>query len=167
MRYRLIFLSLALQLSLYGSAPPFHRTPVPSHPRISALTITVVQYDEEDGVPASHVTQLLQDGKGFMWFATWNGLCRYDGYEFHTFKPVAGDGCAMATDRIRDIGLLPDGKILCRVDDDHFLFDPRTCQFVDAPDQLAHVAVSADDNMPNGAKKYRQSQSLKSGHDME
>lgn len=167
MRYRLIFLSLALQLSLYGSAPPHHRTPAPPYLRTSAPTITVVQYDEEDGVPASHVTQLLQDGKGFMWFATWNGLCRYDGYEFHTFKPVAGDGCAMATDRIRDIGLLPDGKILCRVDDDHFLFDPRTCQFVDAPDELAHVAVSADDNMPNGAKKYRQSQSLKNGHDME
>lgn len=167
MRHRLIFLSLALQFSLYGSAPPSHRTPVPSHPRTSAPTITVVQYDEEDGVPASHVTQLLQDGKGFMWFATWNGLCRYDGYEFHSFKPVAGDGCAMATDRIRDIGLLPDGKILCRVDDDHFLFDPRTCQFVDAPDELVHVAVSADDNMPDVAKKYRQSQSLRSGHDME
>ena len=143
-----------------------------------------MQYDEEDGVPASHVTQLLQDGKGFMWFATWNGLCRYDGYEFHTFKPVAGDGCAMATDRIRDIGLLPDGKILCRVDDDHFLFDPRTCQFVDAPndptttspnnqttkrpnDQTPTSPNDQTTSPPNDqTKKYRQSLSLRNGHDM-
>lgn len=170
MRYRPIFLLLALLYTMYGSGQTTVPHPSPDgrlHAQRPSPTITVVQYDEEDGVPASHVTQLLQDSKGFMWFATWNGLCRYDGYAFHTFKPVAGDGCAMATDRIRDIGLLPDGKILCRVDEDHFLFDPRTCQFVDAPDELVPSAVSADANMPDGAKKYRQSQSLKSGHDIE
>ena len=161
-----LFLLLLQTLHGVGQTTPITQHPTPNTYRPSP-TITVVQYDEEDGVPASHVTQLLQDGKGFMWFATWNGLCRYDGYEFHTFKPVAGDGCTMAIDRIRDIGLLPDGKILCRVDDDHFLFDPRTCQFVDVPDELVHTAVPADDNMTDGAKKYRQSQSLRSGHDVE
>jgi len=166
MRYRHIFLLSALLHALYSGGQTT-ASDGSSYGQRPAPTITVVQYDEEDGVPASHVTQLLQDGKGFMWFATWNGLCRYDGYEFQTFKPVAGDGCAMATDRIRDIGLLPDGKILCRVDDDHFLFDPRTCQFADAPDELVHAAVSSADDMPDGTKKYRQSQSLKSGHDME
>ena len=29
----------------------------------------VVRYDEKDGVPSSHVVQLLQDDQGFMWFA--------------------------------------------------------------------------------------------------
>ena len=67
----------------------------------------VVRYDESDGVPSSHVVQLLQDDQGFMWFATWNGLCRYDSYEFQTFKPKAGDGSHMLTDRIRNICLLP------------------------------------------------------------
>ena len=33
-----------------------------------------VKYDEEDGVPSLHVTQLLQDRDGFMWFSTWNGF---------------------------------------------------------------------------------------------
>jgi ribonuclease Z len=45
-----------------------------------------------------------------MWFSTWNGLCRYDGYEFQTFKPQAGDGCHMASDRIRNIWLTADGE---------------------------------------------------------
>jgi len=118
----------------------------------------LTQYDEEDGVPSGHVTQLLQDGQGFMWFSTWNGLCRYDGYEFHTFKPEAGDGCQMVTDRIRNIGLRPDGKILCRVDEDYFLFDPQTCRFYDNDS-----SESPEDDI----KRFRQSQSLKNGNPIE
>ena len=33
----------------------------------------VTAYDEEDGLPHGHVTHLLQDENGFMWFSTWNG----------------------------------------------------------------------------------------------
>lgn len=112
---------------------------------------TVVSYDEEDGLPHGHVTQLLQDEQGLMWFATWNGLCRYDGYEFRTFKSQAGDGCRMVTDRFRDIALRPDGQILCRVDDDYYLFDTRSYRFVDLADSEARQA--ADD-----MKRYRMSQ---------
>jgi ligand-binding sensor domain-containing protein len=94
----------------------------------------VVRYDEEDGVPSSHVAQLLQDDQGFMWFATWNGLCRYDGYEFQTFTPKAGDGCHMTTDRIRNIVLLPDEKILCWTDEGNYLFDLHSYRFRDMED---------------------------------
>ncbi len=109
-----------------------------------------VTFDEEDGLPHSHVTQLLQDGQGLMWFATWNGLCRYDGYEFRTFKPAVGDGCAMTTDRFRDIALRPDGNILCRVDDDYFCFDTRSCTFRNLTE--AERKTVADD-----LKRYRTS----------
>lgn len=110
----------------------------------------VVDYDEEDGLPHGHVTQLLQDSLGFIWLATWNGLCRFDGYDFHTFKPQAGDGCHMATDRYRDIALRPDGQIVCRVDDDYFLFDTRTYRFRDMTAEEAQQA-------PDDLRHYRQS----------
>lgn len=32
------------------------------------------------------VQQIYQDREGFIWFATRNGLCRFDGYELETFK---------------------------------------------------------------------------------
>ena len=92
---------------------------------------SVTRYDETDGVSSAHITQLLQDEKGFLWFATWNGLCRYDGYEFRTFKSEVGDGCHMLTDRIRNILLLPKGRILCQVDEDYFLFDIKSSRFRD------------------------------------
>ena len=111
-------------------------------------------YDEDDGMPHDHMTQLLQDELGFMWFATWNGLCRYDGYEFCTFKSQAGDGCHMPTDRFRDIALRPDGRIICKVDDDFYLFDTHTCRFTDLTDEQARKA--ADDIM-----RYRMSKAQK------
>lgn len=113
----------------------------------------ITRYDEADGVSSSHLTQLLQDEQGFMWFATWNGLCRYDGYEFHTFKPAVGDGCQMTTDRIRNITLLPGRLILCQVDEQNFMFDLRTYRFRDLSGQEQQQAEQM-------AAKYRQSQSL-------
>ncbi len=115
---------------------------------------SVRHFDEEDGLPHAHITQLLQDSLGLMWFATWNGLCRYDGYEFRTFKSQAGDGCNMPTDRFRDIALRPDGKIICRVDDDFFLFDPRSCSFSDVKSDSVREAAS-------DLSRYRQSRTLK------
>ncbi|VAW22146.1 hypothetical protein MNBD_BACTEROID01-1982 [hydrothermal vent metagenome] len=39
-----------------------------------------------DGLPQNTVDYIFQDSRGFMWFATWNGLCRYDGYNWDTFQ---------------------------------------------------------------------------------
>lgn len=79
-------------------------------------------YTEAEGLSQKHVTQILQDDDGFLWFSTWNGLNRFDGYNFHCFKTTAGDGCDMPTDRLRNIMLKPDGNIWCLADEDVFLF---------------------------------------------
>ena len=52
--------------------------------RLQHLTI-------EDGLPQNMVDCLLQDSHGFIWIGTWNGLCRYNGYDFEIFdSPVSG-----------------------------------------------------------------------------
>lgn len=38
-----------------------------------------------DGLPSSEVFHVLQDSKGYIWFATNAGVSRYDGYSFKTF----------------------------------------------------------------------------------
>nr|WKN34096.1 two-component regulator propeller domain-containing protein [Tunicatimonas sp. TK19036] len=40
----------------------------------------------EEGLPQNMVDCMLQDRQGFLWFGTWNGLCRYDGYTFEVFN---------------------------------------------------------------------------------
>ncbi len=41
----------------------------------------------DDGLSLNGVTRILQDSRGFMWFGTYNGLNRYDGYDFKIFLP--------------------------------------------------------------------------------
>ena len=40
----------------------------------------------EDGLPSRLVFDAVQDQDGFMWFATSNGLCRYDGKSFKIYN---------------------------------------------------------------------------------
>ncbi len=47
-------------------------------------------YTVDDGLPSSEVYFAMQDSKGFIWFATDAGVCRFDGYEFVTFDRSDG-----------------------------------------------------------------------------
>ena len=40
----------------------------------------------EEGMSQNQVNAVCKDQHGFMWFGTWDGLNRYDGYEFKVFK---------------------------------------------------------------------------------
>ena len=44
-----------------------------------------ISIDKSAGLPSNSVYDIFQDSKGFMWFATGKGLCRYDGTNFKTF----------------------------------------------------------------------------------
>ena len=90
------------------------------------------KFNEDNGLSQGHATQILQDRRGLIWIATWNGLNRYDGYEFKRMTTRPGDGCTMPSDRIRDIWLSENGdNLYCLVDDSLFLFDLKTYRFRD------------------------------------
>lgn len=40
----------------------------------------------QEQLPGKQIKQILQDSKGYMWFATVNGLCRFNGYTLKTYK---------------------------------------------------------------------------------
>ena len=54
----------------------------------------------KDGLSQISVIKILQDSKGFMWFATRNGLNRYDGSEFIVYKHVPGDSLTLSDNNI-------------------------------------------------------------------
>jgi ligand-binding sensor domain-containing protein len=49
-----------------------------------------VHYDTKDGLAGSTVYDICQDRDGFIWFATENGLSRYDGTNFRNFTVKDG-----------------------------------------------------------------------------
>lgn len=53
---------------------------------VTATAKDTLTYDIHSGLSHWIVSDILQDKQGFLWFSTWNGLNRYDGYEFRQIK---------------------------------------------------------------------------------
>jgi ligand-binding sensor domain-containing protein len=49
-----------------------------------------INYTVNDGLPSSEVYDIFQTKKGYIWFATDRGLCRFNGYEFKSFTTADG-----------------------------------------------------------------------------
>jgi ligand-binding sensor domain-containing protein/signal transduction histidine kinase len=49
-------------------------------------------YGQRDGLSHNRVSAILQDGRGYLWIGTWEGLSRFDGYDFVSFGASDGLG---------------------------------------------------------------------------
>ena len=103
---------------------------------------SVTHFDEFSGMAQWYVTQIVQDRQGMLWFATWNGLNRYDGYQFECFKSQVGDGVDMPTDRIQDMMLDEEGNLLCQVENRVFLFDIKACRYYKLPKEQEQELIA-------------------------
>ncbi len=57
----------------------------------------------EGGLPSNAITKIIQDKRGFLWFGTYNGLVRYDGYNFKVFLPEIANPGSISSHSIRSI----------------------------------------------------------------
>ena len=49
------------------------------------LQASVSHYSTDNGLTSNAISGIYQDDYGFIWLATWNGLSRFDGYDFYNF----------------------------------------------------------------------------------
>ena len=87
-------------------------------------------YEQLNNV-VTQVNRIARDGQGMMWFATNDGLYRYDGYEFRNFKSHSGDGVNMPSNNISFMYANSEGGMWCIASKRVFLFDTKTYRFVD------------------------------------
>lgn len=85
-----------------------------------------------NGLAQRTVTDIVQDPKGFIWFSTWNGLNKFDGYTFKNYKAYPGDGCTLTSNRLSGIVQNRHCDIWClNYDGRAYLFDSRQEEFID------------------------------------
>ncbi len=84
----------------------------------------------EDGLPNATVLSVLQDQQGFMWFATEDGLTRYDGYSFTTFLHDADNPNSLSANSTFPLIESRDGLIWIGTDPGGLnIYDPLTGKF--------------------------------------
>ena len=88
-----------------------------------ALLISIVSYSQgrlnfkqisvEEGIKNSRVVSVTQDKEGFMWFATHDGLEKYNGTDFKHYSLSYIDGDYIKDDIINCLELSPNFDLLC------------------------------------------------------
>jgi len=114
---RIILLSVIWLIALYCMAQPL---------------CEIKEYTIKDGLAQSVITGTLQDRCGFMWFSTWDGLNKFDGYTFRKYKSFQGDGSTLTNNRLLSITETRYGDIWCQTFlNKVYLFDNSTEKFID------------------------------------
>ena len=91
---------------------------------------TVEHYATKDGLSHSTVTCMLKDHEGFMWFGGWNGINRFDGHRFVSYKSLPGDRSQLTNSRIEQMVEDQSNQLWLRAYDKHiYRFDKATEQF--------------------------------------
>jgi len=87
----------------------------PSEPTTKAVTApTSIIFDHvtgADGLSEGTVIATAQDELGFMWFATQNGLDKYDGYRFTVYTHNPNQPNSLSANNIRSLYLEPQGAL--------------------------------------------------------
>ena len=66
---------------------------------------TLSHYSTDDGLASNAIAGIYQDDYGFIWMATWNGLSRFDGFNFYNYKTGNSSGIKNLHNRILDLSI--------------------------------------------------------------
>ena len=90
----------------------------------------ITRFSESDHLYQTKFACAIQDRQGYIWISTWDGLCRYDGHRFTTYKAYPGDNSPISSNRFGYIKELPNGNIYCYTEDQQFfIFDRKSHTF--------------------------------------
>jgi ligand-binding sensor domain-containing protein/signal transduction histidine kinase len=107
-----------------------------------------------DGLSQGYVTAVLQDRRGFLWFATRDGLNRYDGNAFVVYKNNPTDPRSLSSNFIQDLMEDDHGDLWIATNSGVNRFDPtteRVTRYLHDPNNLnsivgAYVTSIAQDS---------------------
>lgn len=83
----------------------------------------------EHGLSNNAVTCIFQDSRGFMWFGTFDGLNRYDGYSFKVFRNRLDDSTSLIYNWITAVNEDKKGNILVGTGQGAVMFSNITASF--------------------------------------
>ena len=88
---------------------------------------------DRQGLPQGFVAGIVQDRQGFIWMATRDGLCRYDGHQFKVFHAQPNGRSALSFSDLSELFLDYQGRIWITSEESAQIaqFDPQTEIFTD------------------------------------
>lgn len=106
------------------------------------------RYSVAEGLAQNSVMAIAQDRTGFIWFATENGLDRFDGHAFTNYRHERGNPDSLAGDFARDLHVAVDGSLWIATDGSGLSrWDPATDRFTNYRHDPANANSIASDRI--------------------
>ncbi len=96
----------------------------------SQLPLRFEHIGQKQGLEQKEIACIIQDRQGYLWLGTNDGLVRYDGYEFRTFKHQPGDTTSIPSGGIYDLFVDSRGWLWIGTTDGLILYDQNTDYFL-------------------------------------
>ena len=71
--------------------------------RAQHLQASLSHYSTENGMPSNTIASLASDDYGYIWMGTWNGVSRFDGYNFYNYQTGIASGIRGLHNRVDKI----------------------------------------------------------------
>jgi ligand-binding sensor domain-containing protein/serine phosphatase RsbU (regulator of sigma subunit) len=97
----------------------------------------------EDGLSTNHVSSIIQDDKGFMWFGTQDGLNKYDGYQVQIYKNDPTNRNTLTSSEVTCLKQIKSNLILVGTLGGINFFNPVTGSFSTVDDQHLNTKITA------------------------
>lgn len=96
------------------------------------LEASLSHFSTEDGLASNAIADIQQDYYGYLWIATWNGLSRYDGYNFYNYQTGNGSHIPFLHNRVSKMTMDIQQNIWLRMYDGRvFVLNRQTDQIED------------------------------------
>ena len=129
--HRVLFFYLYFILALFNGESHFANAQLPheidaanGHDELYFRHIT-----RENGLPSSVVRYITQDFLGYMWFATDNGLVRFDGSKMKIFQYIPGDSTSITESTIITLFESSDSLLWIGTINGFSIYDPFSGKF--------------------------------------
>ena len=115
-----------------------------------------LHYNLKDGLSFGIVNSISQDSRGFMWFATSDGLNRFDGNTFKVFKSEKGNSSSLGSNYVQAIFTDKAGRLWVSSRNGLNQYDAKTAQFVNyrldkeslsSANDVSYITESRDGNL--------------------
>lgn len=112
---------------------------------------TVKHYNMDNGLAHNMNNGIVQDDKGYIWIATWNGIDKFDGYTFRNFKSYPNDIVKLPNNRIEGLHLNSRNNFWVRTYGQQiYLFNTKTEKFENVFTEKSQPLVNAVFCLKNG-----------------
>ena len=143
--------------------------------------LNFVNFSSNNGLSSNNVNSILKDRFGYMWFATEDGLSKFDGVTFTTYSHKVLDSNTLATNQLQVIYEDPQGRLWIGTNRSLSLYDRRKDCFHNyniangtavraiCSDRAGHLWIGSYAGLirfdpANGAAKYYTRDSTRPGH---